>query len=67
MTHNLEEAGIEIEVQHHEVGTAGQAEIDMKYDTLLRTADKVTLYKYIVTNPPSAYRPFSSNRPLTSC
>ena len=50
MTHNLEVSGIEIEVQHHEVGTAGQAEIDMKYDTLLRTADKVTLYKYIVKN-----------------
>ncbi len=50
MTHNLERAGIEIEVQHHEVGTAGQAEIDMKYGTLLRTADNVTLYKYIVKN-----------------
>lgn len=50
MVHNLEKAGIEIEVQHHEVGTAGQAEIDMKYGTLLRTADNVTLYKYIVKN-----------------
>jgi glutamine synthetase len=50
MTAKLEEAGIEIEVQHHEVGTAGQAEIDMRYDTLLRTADNVTLYKYIVKN-----------------
>ena len=50
MTARLEEAGIEIEVQHHEVGTAGQAEIDMRYDTLLRTADNVTLYKYIVKN-----------------
>ncbi len=43
-------AGIEIEVHHHEVGTAGQAEIDMRYDTLLRMADKVMLYKYIVKN-----------------
>ena len=50
MTHNLEAAGIRIEVQHHEVGTSGQAEIDMRYDTLLRTADNVTLYKYIVKN-----------------
>jgi glutamine synthetase len=50
MTANLETAGIEIEVQHHEVGTAGQAEIDMRYDSLLRTADNVTLYKYIVKN-----------------
>ncbi len=43
-------AGIEIEVHHHEVGTAGQAEIDMRFDTLLRMADKVMLYKYIVKN-----------------
>jgi glutamine synthetase len=50
MTHNLEKCGIRIEVQHHEVGTAGQAEIDMRFDTLLRTADNVTLYKYIVKN-----------------
>ena len=48
MTANLEAAGIEIEVQHHEVGTAGQAEIDMRFDTLLRTADNVTLYMNIV-------------------
>ena len=40
--------GIEIEVQHHEVGTAGQAEIDMRFDTLLRSADKLMLYKYVV-------------------
>ncbi len=44
------EAGIGIEVHHHEVGTAGQAEIDMRFDTLLRMADKVMLYKYIVKN-----------------
>ena len=50
MTARLEQAGIVIEVQHHEVGTAGQAEIDMQYDTLLRTADNLTLYKYIVKN-----------------
>lgn len=48
MTKQLEAAGIEIEVQHHEVGTAGQAEIDMRFGPLLETADKVTLYKYIV-------------------
>jgi glutamine synthetase len=44
----MERAGIEVEVQHHEVGTAGQAEIDMRFDTLLRMADKLMLYKYIV-------------------
>ena len=35
-------------MQHHEVGTAGQAEIDMRFDTLLSMADKLMLYKYIV-------------------
>ena len=46
----MERHGIEIEVQHHEVGTAGQAEIDMRFDTLLSMADKLMLYKYIVKN-----------------
>jgi len=44
----MERMGIEIEVQHHEVGTAGQAEIDMRFDTLLAMADKLMLYKYVV-------------------
>src|SRR6202048_3667365 len=43
----MEALGIEIEVQHHEVGTAGQAEIDMRFDTLLTMADKLMLYKYV--------------------
>ncbi|MCH7890947.1 MAG: type I glutamate--ammonia ligase [Gemmatimonadetes bacterium] len=42
--------GIPIEVHHHEVATAGQGEIDMKFDTLLTMADKVMWYKYIVKN-----------------
>jgi glutamine synthetase len=44
------ESGITIEVQHHEVGTAGQAEIDMRFGTLRSTADNVMMYKYIVKN-----------------
>jgi glutamine synthetase len=50
----MERLGIEVEIQHHEVGTAGQAEIDMRFDTLLRMADKVMLYKYIVKNVANA-------------
>jgi glutamine synthetase len=46
----MQRMGIEIEVHHHEVGTAGQAEIDMRFDTLLTMADKLMLYKYVVKN-----------------
>ncbi len=46
----LEQVGIEVEVQHHEVGTAGQAEIDMRFDTLATMADKLMLYKYVIKN-----------------
>ena len=48
MVRVLEQVGIEIEVQHHEVGTSGQAEIDMRFDTITRMADKLMLYKYVV-------------------
>jgi len=44
------ECGIHVEMQHHEVGTAGQAEIDMRFDTLTRMADQTQLYKYILKN-----------------
>ncbi len=50
MVLNLEGVGIQIEVHHHEVGTAGQAEIDIRYGTLLATADNVMKYKYVVKN-----------------
>jgi glutamine synthetase len=46
----LEKAGIPVEVHHHEVGTAGQTEIDMRFDTLLKMADNMMKYKYIVKN-----------------
>lgn len=47
---NLIESGIEVEMQHHEVGTAGQSEIDMRFGTLLSMADNLMKYKYIVKN-----------------
>ena len=43
-------AGVDVEVHHHEVGTAGQAEIDMRFKTLTRMADQVMIYKYLVKN-----------------
>ncbi len=50
MVLTMEDTGIEVEAQHHEVAAGGQCEIDMRYDSLLRMADKVLLYKYIVKN-----------------
>src|SRR5947209_5771817 len=50
MVQRLMEAGIDVEVHHHEVGGAGQAEIDFRFNTLLTTADTVLLYKYIIKN-----------------
>src|SRR2546421_5641695 len=46
----LEEIGIPVETQHHEVGAAGQAEIDMRFNTLVKMADKLMLYKYVTKN-----------------
>jgi glutamine synthetase len=46
----LEELGVPVETHHHEVGGPGQAEIDIHYNTLLKTADNVMLYKYVVKN-----------------
>jgi len=44
------EAGMRIERHHHEVATAGQGEINFRFDTLTRTADNLMKYKYIVHN-----------------
>ncbi|HEY3079526.1 MAG TPA: type I glutamate--ammonia ligase [Chloroflexota bacterium] len=44
------ESGLRVEVQHHEVGTAGQAEIDLRFDTMTKMADQTMLYKYIIKN-----------------
>jgi glutamine synthetase len=46
----MEKVGIPVEKHHHEVATAGQAEIDIRFDSLVRTADKMMMYKYIVKN-----------------
>jgi glutamine synthetase len=46
----MQKAGIPVEKHHHEVATAGQAEIDLRFDSLVSMADKMMMYKYIVKN-----------------
>jgi glutamine synthetase len=50
MSLELNRAGLAVERAHHEVGTAGQAEINYRFDTLLHAGDKLMLFKYIVKN-----------------
>ena len=50
MVAQLMAVGVDIEVHHHEVGGAGQAEIDMRFNPLLSMADKLLIYKYIIRN-----------------
>ena len=50
MVREMEKAGLYVEKHHHEVATAGQAEIDLRFDSLLAMADKMMMYKYIVKN-----------------
>ena len=50
MMQTMIDCGLDVECQHHEVGTAGQAEIDLKFSTLVDMADKMMMYKYIVKN-----------------
>ncbi|CAM3683225.1 type I glutamate--ammonia ligase [Marinicrinis lubricantis] len=51
----LEESGIRVERHHHEVATAGQAEINFRFDSLTKTADNLMKYKYIVHNTARQY------------
>ena len=44
----LKDVGVKVEVHHHEVGTAGQAEIDMRFGPLVKMADNLLTYKYVI-------------------
>ncbi|MEJ2429014.1 MAG: type I glutamate--ammonia ligase [Deltaproteobacteria bacterium] len=55
MVLTLEKIGVLIETQHHEVATAGQAEIDMRFAPLVEMADNVLKYKYVIKNTGRKY------------
>ena len=50
MVLQMEALGIQVEAQHHEVATAGQGEIDMRFAPIVKMADQLMLYKYIIRN-----------------
>ncbi len=51
----LEEMGIPVEVHHHEVAAAGQNEIGTRFNTLIRKADEMLVYKYVLQNVAQSY------------
>jgi glutamine synthetase len=50
MVQTMLDCGMDVEALHHEVATAGQMEIDLRFDSLTNMADKMTMYKYIIKN-----------------
>ncbi|MDZ4798429.1 MAG: type I glutamate--ammonia ligase [Bryobacteraceae bacterium] len=49
------QVGLNIECHHHEVASGGQCEIDQKFDTLVKSADNMMLYKYVIRNVANQY------------
>jgi glutamine synthetase len=62
----LESLGIDVECQHHEVATAGQAEIDMRFKPLLQMGDQLMWFKYVLKNVANrrAHRDLHAQTPL---
>ncbi len=55
MVMTMMNGGLDVECHHHEVATGGQTEIDLKYNSLVKSADSMLLYKYIVKNVANQY------------
>ena len=55
MMQTMIDMGLNVECQHHEVGTAGQAEIDLKFGNLVGMADNMMMYKYAIKNTAAKY------------
>ncbi|PHS00722.1 MAG: glutamine synthetase [Oceanobacter sp.] len=55
MCNTMEAIGLDIEVHHHEVANAGQNEIGVRFNTLVKKADEVQMMKYVVHNVAAAY------------
>ncbi len=55
MMHTMIECGMDVEAQHHEVATAGQCEIDLRYQDLVKMGDYMCMYKYIIKNVAKRY------------
>ncbi len=55
MALTMQNCGLVVECHHHEVATGGQTEIDLKFDSLIKSADAMMLYKYIVKNVANQY------------
>ncbi len=50
MMQTMIECGLNVEAQHHEVSTAGQCEIDMRFNEMVKMADHLLIYKYVIKN-----------------
>jgi glutamine synthetase len=55
MAMTMENCGLVVECHHHEVATGGQTEIDLKFNSLIKSADAMMLYKYVVKNVANQY------------
>ena len=59
----LRKVGVPVECHHHEVATAGQCEIDIRYSPLVRMADNLLMYKYVIKNVARKYNKVATFMP----